>query len=192
MFPPFPLLSKVIQKLRTTQEGEVILTAPLVTISTVVPTSTTSVCGPPSHHSVPPGPTFTTGMRLGRQVVPSARLKALMQHYQTARFSKEVSTLAASRRKPLTNRIYDRWQVASFLSRTDNAVAVQAKIISDVITSMDLQRPRMTTVQPQWDLGIVLEALSKPPYEALPEASLKHLTLKTGFLLGPSYGSGKM
>ena len=28
MFPPFPLLSKVIQKIRTTQEGEVILTAP--------------------------------------------------------------------------------------------------------------------------------------------------------------------
>ena len=27
MFPPFPLLSKVIQKLRTTQEGEVILIA---------------------------------------------------------------------------------------------------------------------------------------------------------------------
>ena len=28
MFPPFSLLSKVIQKLRTTQEGEVILIAP--------------------------------------------------------------------------------------------------------------------------------------------------------------------
>ena len=28
MFSPFPLLSKVIQKLRTTQEGEVILIAP--------------------------------------------------------------------------------------------------------------------------------------------------------------------
>ena len=28
MFPPFPLLNRVIQKLRTTQEGEVILLAP--------------------------------------------------------------------------------------------------------------------------------------------------------------------
>ena len=35
----------------------------------------------------------------------------------------------------------------------------------------------------QWDLGIVLEALSKPPYEPLREASFKHLTLKTVFLL---------
>ena len=48
---------------------------------------------------------------------------------------------------------------------------------------MELQRPRVTPVLPQWDLGIVLEALSKPPYEPLREASMKHLTLKTVFLL---------
>ena len=61
--------------------------------------------------------------------------------------------------------------------------AVQAKPISDMIMSMELQRPRLTPVLPQWDLGIVLEALSKPPYEPLREASLKHLILKTVFLL---------
>ena len=49
--------------------------------------------------------------------------------------------------------------------------------------SMELQRPRLTPVLPQWDLGIVQEALSKPPYEPLREASLKHFTLKTVFLL---------
>ena len=48
---------------------------------------------------------------------------------------------------------------------------------------MELQRPRLTPVLPQWDVGIVSEALSKPPYEPLREASLKHLTLKTVFLL---------
>ena len=52
-----------------------------------------------------------------------------------------------------------------------------------MIMSMELQRPRLTPVLPQWDLGIVPEALSKPPYEPLREASLKHLTLKTIFLL---------
>ena len=36
-----------------------------------------------------------------------------------------------------------------------------------MIASMELQRPRVTPVLPQWDLGIVLEALSKPPYEPL-------------------------
>ena len=52
-----------------------------------------------------------------------------------------------------------------------------------MIALMELQRPRVTPVLPQWDLGIVLEALSKSPYEPLREALLKHLTLKTVFLL---------
>ena len=52
-----------------------------------------------------------------------------------------------------------------------------------MIASIELQRPRVTPVLPQWDLSIVLEALSKPPYEPLREASFKHLTLKTVFLL---------
>ena len=59
-----------------------------------------------------------------------------------------------------------------------------------MIMSMELQRPRLTPVLPQWDLGIVLEALSKPPYEPLREASLKHLTLKTVFLLTMASGGG--
>ena len=55
--------------------------------------------------------------------------------------------------------------------------------ISDMIVSMELQRPRVTPVFPQWDLCIVLEVLSKPPCQPLLEASFKHLTLKTVFLL---------
>ena len=43
---------------------------------------------------------------------------------------------------------------------------------------MELQRPRITPVLSQWDLGIMLEA-----YESLRKVSLKHLTLKTVFLL---------
>ena len=46
--------------------------SPLVAVTIVVPASTTSVCGPPSHHSVPPGPTVTTGECLSRKVIPSA------------------------------------------------------------------------------------------------------------------------
>ena len=52
-----------------------------------------------------------------------------------------------------------------------------------MIASMELQRPRTTPVLPQWDLGVVLEAPSKSPYEPLREAYFKHLTLKTVFLL---------
>ena len=46
MFPPFPLLNKVIQKLHATQEGEVFLITPLVANTAVVPTPTSNVCGP--------------------------------------------------------------------------------------------------------------------------------------------------
>ena len=205
--------------------------SPLVAVSTVVPTLTTSLCGTPvdspipSRSSVPAGPE----VRLRRKVVPSARMEALMRHYKAAGFSDEVSRLAAAPRRPSTNRMYDdrwcrftRWaagqgidplnptaaQVASFLfdlfdihglsprtikgyrtcissvlNRTGKSRVVLHRTISDMIASMELQRPRATPVLPQWDLGVVLEALSKPPYEPLREASFKHLTLKTVFLL---------
>ena len=99
MFPPFPLLNKVIQKLRTTQM-----------VTTVVSTPATTECGSSTILSVPQRPVVTTGLHLKRQVVPSARMEALMQHYQAAGFSKEVSKLAAAPRRPSTNRMYDdRW-----------------------------------------------------------------------------------
>ena len=50
---------------------------------------------------------------------------------------------------------------ALVLSRTGKAAAVQAKTISDMIMSMDYRGP----VKLQWVLGIVLDALGKPPYE---------------------------
>ena len=55
--------------------------SPLVAVITVVPTSNTSVCRPPSRHSIPLGPTVRTGVCLGQQVIPSACMEALMQHY---------------------------------------------------------------------------------------------------------------
>ena len=205
--------------------------SPLVAVSTVVSTPTTSLCGTPvsspvpSRSSVPAGPE----VHLRRKVIPSARMEALMRHYKAAGFSDEVSRLAAAPRRPSTNRMYDdrwcrfaRWaagqgvdplnptaaQVASFLfdlfdthglspqtvkgyrtcissvlNRTGKTRVVLHRAISDMIASMELQRPRATPVLPQWDLGVVLEALNKPPYEPLREASFKHLTLKTVFLL---------
>ena len=73
--------------------------------------------------------------------------------------------------------------IGSVLNRTGKTRVVLHRTISDMIASMELQRPRTTPVLPQWDLGVVLEALNKPPYEPLREASFKHLTLKTAFLL---------
>ena len=79
---------------------------PLVAVTIVVPTSSMSVCGPPSHHSVPPGPTVTT-VCIGWQIIPFARMDALTQHYQAAGFSREASRLAVAPKGPSTNRLYD-------------------------------------------------------------------------------------
>ena len=78
--------------------------------------------------------------------------------------------------------------LASVLSHRGRAAEVQAKTISDMVMTMELQRPRLTPVLPQLDPSIVLEALSKPPYEPFREASLKHLTLKTILLLAMASG----
>ena len=64
----------------------------MVAVITMVPTGTTSLGGPPSHHSLSPGP-VTTWVGLRWQVVSSASMKALMQHYQAAGFLKEGSRL---------------------------------------------------------------------------------------------------
>ena len=56
------------------------------------------------------------------------------------------------------------------------------------VLRLKLSQLKLTPVLPQWDLGIVLEALSKPPYEPLRDASLQHLTLKTVFLLAMASG----
>ena len=56
--------------------------------------------------------------------------------------------------------------LGSVLNRTGKAKVVLHRTISDMIASVELQRPRVTSVLPQWDLGIVLEALSNR-YERL-------------------------
>ena len=96
-----------------------------------------------------------------------------MQYYQAAGFLKRSLDSAAPRR-PSTNRMYDDWwlrffdtqglspqsikgyryRLASVLSHTGMAAAVQAKTMSDMITSMELQTRvtvRMTLVLLQWE-----------------------------------------
>ena len=86
---------------------------PLVAITSVVSTPATIECGSPATiFSVLQRPFVTTGLYLKRQVIPSARMEALMQYYQAAGFSREVSKFAAAPtcRRPSTNRMYDdRW-----------------------------------------------------------------------------------
>ena len=75
--------------------------SPVVAITTVVSTFTTSVCGPSTLLSVPLRRAVTTVIYLERQVIPSACTEALMQHYQAAGFWREVLMLAAPIGDPL-------------------------------------------------------------------------------------------
>ena len=66
----------------------------------------------------------------------------------------------------------------------------QDRIILDMISSVDLEKQRAMPVLAEWNLGVVLDDLSKPHYEPLQDASLKHITYKTVFLLAMALAGG--
>ena len=61
--------------------------------------------------------------------------------------------------------------------------------INCLLDSFHRDRPKGRRGIPSWNLSLVLHQLTKAPFEPLKEASLKHLTFKTVFLL--ALGSGK-
>ena len=58
-----------------------------------------------------------------------------------------------------------------------------------LLDSFHRDRPKGRRGIPSWNLSLVLQQLTKPPFEPLKEASLKHVTFKTVFLL--ALGSDK-
>ena len=61
--------------------------------------------------------------------------------------------------------------------------------LTRLLDSFHRDRPKGRRGIPSWNLSLVLHQLTKPPFEPLRKASLKHLTFKTVFLL--ALGSGK-
>ena len=61
--------------------------------------------------------------------------------------------------------------------------------LTRLLDSFYRDRPKGQRGIPSWNLSLVLHQLTKPPFEPLRKASLKHLTFKTVFLL--ALGSGK-
>ena len=62
--------------------------------------------------------------------------------------------------------------------------------LNRLLESFHRDRPKGRRGIPSWNLSLVLHQLTKAPFEPLREASLKHLTFKTVFLL--ALGSGKI
>ena len=61
--------------------------------------------------------------------------------------------------------------------------------LTRLLDSFHRDRPKGRRGIPSWNLSLVLHQLTKAPFEPIREASLKHLTFKTVFLL--ALGSGK-
>ena len=61
--------------------------------------------------------------------------------------------------------------------------------LTRLLDSFHRDRPKGRRGIPSWNLSLVLHQLTKVPFEPIKEASLKHLTFKTVFLL--ALGSGK-
>ena len=61
--------------------------------------------------------------------------------------------------------------------------------LTRLLDSFQRDRPKGRRGIPSWNLSLVLHQLTKAPFEPFKEASLKHLTFKTVFLL--ALGSGK-
>ena len=61
--------------------------------------------------------------------------------------------------------------------------------LTRLLDSFHRDRPKGRRGIPSWNLSLVLHQLTKAPFEPIKEASLKHLTFKTVFLL--AFGSGK-
>ena len=113
MFPPFPLLNKVIQKLRSTQVAEVILVAPWWPSHSWFPHLLRLFV---EHPLVFPYRRDLLSQQDQKYISDGKSYHlhvwmALMRHYKAAGFSDEVSRLAAAPRRPSTNRMYDdRWR----------------------------------------------------------------------------------
>ena len=60
--------------------------------------------------------------------------------------------------------------------------------LTRLLDSFHRDRPKGRRGIPSWNLSLVLHQLTKPPFQPIKEASLKHLTFKTVFLLGLGLG----
>ena len=59
----------------------------------------------------------------------------------------------------------------------------QSSDLHRLLSSFHRDRPKSSRNLPKWNLSVVLNELTKAPFEPMKDTDLKHLTLKTAFLL---------
>ena len=81
-----------------------------------------------------------------------------------------------------------RSAIASTLKHFSSVDFSSHPVHSDIIRSMDLEKPAVSRVVPHWHLSLVLDSLKKSPLEPTSSCSLKCLTQETVFLTALASG----
>ena len=64
----------------------------------------------------------------------------------------------------------------------------QSSDLHRLLTSFHRDRPKSSRNLPKWNLSVVLNELTKAPFEPMKDTDLEHLTSKTAFLLALASG----
>ena len=92
-----------------------------------------------------------------------------------------------SKQAPLDRRwLQDGHMLTLWAQRATILHRVQTFI--DLLSSFHRDRPKSSRNLPKWNLSVVLNELTKTPFEPMKDTDLKHLTLKTAFLLALASG----
>ena len=89
-------------------------------------------------------------------------------------------------RRPSTIDGY-RTAIVDTLGPTAHHIAHNADLYR-LLSSFHRDRPKSSRNLPKWNLSVVLNKLTKAPFEPMKDTDLKHLTLKTAFLLALASG----
>ena len=92
-------------------------------------------------------------------------------------------------RRPSTIDGY-RTAIVDTLGPTAHHIAHNADL-HRLLSSFLRDRPKSSINLPKWNLSVVLSELTKAPFEPMKDTDLKHLTLKTAFLLALASGKGR-
>ena len=89
-------------------------------------------------------------------------------------------------RPPLTIDGY-RTAIVDSLGPTGHHIS-QSSDLNRLLSSFHRDHPKSSRNLPKWNLSVVLNELTKAPFEPMKDTDLKHLTLKTSFLLALASG----
>lgn len=81
-----------------------------------------------------------------------------------------------------------RSAISTTLKQISKVDFANESILSDLVRSFELERPRTRSYLPKWDLALVLSTLISSPFEPLESCGFKELTFKTVFLLALASG----